>query len=76
MTEWSKPRLFDLSANKATFYGPACDKLKKGEVKDLEFVYGCKKPPTCPTSVQPCWGSKDCPAGHSCSKGCCTRTVG
>jgi len=35
---------WDKAANKVTFYGPACDKLKDGKVKDLDIVYGCKNP--------------------------------
>ena len=35
---WNKTR------NRVTFHGPACEKLKSGEVKDLDIVYGCNIP--------------------------------
>lgn len=36
---------YDPDSNTITFYGPACDALKSGEVTDLAIVYGCPGPP-------------------------------
>jgi hypothetical protein len=33
---------YDPSTNQVTFYGPACDALRSGQVSDLVIVYGCR----------------------------------
>ena len=35
---------YDLDHNQITFYGPACDKLRSGQVENLDVVMGCKPP--------------------------------
>lgn len=35
---------YDPNTNKLTFYGQACQDLQDSKVKDLDIVYGCKKP--------------------------------
>ncbi|UQA54621.1 vWA domain-containing protein [Polyangium aurulentum] len=35
---------YDSAANQVVFYGPACDSLKTGVIKDLDIVLGCSEP--------------------------------
>lgn len=35
---------YDATKNQVVFYGPACDSLKNGIVKDLDIVFGCDEP--------------------------------
>ncbi len=35
---------YDAGKNQIIFYGPACDSLKNGIVKDLDIVFGCDMP--------------------------------
>lgn len=35
---------YDPATNQVTFYGPTCDKLKSGEVTDVDIVLGCDEP--------------------------------
>lgn len=35
---------YDAGKNQVVFYGPACDDLKNGVVKDLDIVFGCDQP--------------------------------
>lgn len=35
---------YDAGKNQVIFYGPACDSLKNGIVKDLDIVFGCDEP--------------------------------
>jgi hypothetical protein len=35
---------YDATKNQIVFYGPACDSLKNGIVKDLDIVFGCDAP--------------------------------
>lgn len=35
---------YDITKNQIVFYGPACDSLKNGIVKDLDIVFGCDAP--------------------------------
>lgn len=35
---------YDAKTNKLTFYGQACKDLQDQKVKDVDIVYGCKKP--------------------------------
>ncbi|MBK9266555.1 MAG: VWA domain-containing protein [Polyangiaceae bacterium] len=35
---------YDIAKNQIVFYGPACDSLKNGIVKDLDIVFGCDTP--------------------------------
>lgn len=35
---------YDVATNQVVFYGPACDSLKTGVVKDLDIVLGCSEP--------------------------------
>jgi hypothetical protein len=35
---------YDIANNQVVFYGPACDSLKNGIVKDLDIVLGCNEP--------------------------------
>jgi hypothetical protein len=35
---------YDPTTNQVTFYGPDCEKLKQGKVKDVDIVFGCKQP--------------------------------
>ncbi len=35
---------YDATKNQVVFYGPACDDLKGGIVKDLDIVFGCDAP--------------------------------
>lgn len=40
MTGWD----YDAANNQVTFYGATCDKLKTGEVTDVDIVFGCDEP--------------------------------
>lgn len=35
---------YDPATNQVTFHGPACEKLQKGEVTDVDIVFGCDEP--------------------------------
>jgi hypothetical protein len=35
---------YDLGLNQITFYGPACDRLRSGQVEHLDVVMGCAPP--------------------------------
>lgn len=35
---------YDPATNQVTFYGATCDKLKAGEVTDVDIVFGCDEP--------------------------------
>lgn len=35
---------YDPATNQVTFYGPSCDSLKSGTVKDVDIVLGCDAP--------------------------------
>jgi hypothetical protein len=35
---------YDPATNTITFYGPACDQLKNGEISDVDVVFGCPAP--------------------------------
>ncbi|MEZ4299970.1 MAG: VWA domain-containing protein [Polyangiaceae bacterium] len=35
---------YDPATNQITFYGETCDKLKAGEVTDVDIVFGCDEP--------------------------------
>jgi len=35
---------YDIAKNQIVFYGPACDSLKNGIVKDVDIVFGCDEP--------------------------------
>ncbi len=35
---------YDAAQNQVTFYGADCEKLKSGEVKDVDIVFGCDEP--------------------------------
>lgn len=35
---------YDAATNQVTFYGATCDKLKAGEVTDVDIVFGCDEP--------------------------------
>ena len=35
---------YDAANNQVTFYGETCDKLKTGEVTDVDIVFGCDEP--------------------------------
>lgn len=35
---------YDAASNQVTFYGATCDKLKAGEVTDVDIVFGCDEP--------------------------------
>jgi hypothetical protein len=79
---------YDAATNTVTFYGASCQALEGGQVKDLDIVYGCKKPvpdpeppsgdgglPACQPGEQVCTMSEQCPKDYACVAGCCTKTV-
>ena len=35
---------YDPATNEVTFYGPACEALKQGDVTDVDIVFGCNEP--------------------------------
>lgn len=35
---------YDAAGNQVTFYGATCDKLKAGEVSDVDIIFGCDEP--------------------------------
>jgi hypothetical protein len=37
---------YDPANNQITFYGAECDKLKAGDVTDIDIVFGCDEPTT------------------------------
>jgi von Willebrand factor type A domain len=79
---------YDPVTNQITFYGSRCGDLKAGKVKDVDIVYGCKKPTdggpalkldggggSCQPGQIPCKDQNDCPANTKCTSGCCVKVI-